>query len=98
MASAPTRYHVSLDVADQPGVLATVADEFAEHESASRRCARTARGDGDGDARLVLVTHEAPDAALAATVEVLSGLDAVRGVESVVRVEDLGRTAPEVGT
>jgi hypothetical protein len=29
---------------------------------------------------------------------VLSGLDAVRGVESVVRVEDLGRTAPEVGT
>jgi homoserine dehydrogenase len=37
------------------------------------------------------VTHAAPEAALAATVEVLAGLDAVHGVDSVLRVEDLGR-------
>jgi len=95
----PTRYHVSLDVADRAGVLATIAGEFARHEVSIAAVRQTGgRGDGDGDARLVVVTHEAPEAALAATVEVLSGLDAVRGVESVVRVEDLGRTAPEVGT
>ena len=40
---------------------------------------RRAAATGDGDARLVVVTHAAPEAALAATVEVLSGLDAVRG-------------------
>ena len=49
-----------------------------------------ATGEGDERARRL--------AKAAATVDVLSGLDVVRGVDSVVRVEDLGRTAPEVGT
>ena len=43
-------------------------------------------GHGD-DASLVLVTHVAADAALAATVEDLRGLDVVRAVASVMRVE-----------
>jgi homoserine dehydrogenase len=99
MGSVPTRYHVSLDVADRAGVLATIAGEFARHDVSIAAVRQTGgRGEGDGDARLVVVTHAAPEAALAATVDVLSGLDAVRGVDSVVRVEDLGRTAPEVGT
>ncbi len=32
MGQAVTRYHISLDVADRPGVLAQVASAFAEHE------------------------------------------------------------------
>ena len=32
MGQAITRYHISLDVADRPGVLAQVASAFAEHE------------------------------------------------------------------
>ena len=32
MGEVLTRYHVGLDVADQPGVLAAVAGAFAEHE------------------------------------------------------------------
>jgi homoserine dehydrogenase len=35
----------------------------------------------------VIVTHTAPDAALAATVEELRGLDIVRSIVSVLRVE-----------
>ena len=31
MGQALTRYHISLDVADRPGVLAQVATAFAEH-------------------------------------------------------------------
>jgi homoserine dehydrogenase len=42
-------------------------------------------GRGD-DASLVIVTHTAPDAALAATVQALSDLSAVRKVASVMRV------------
>jgi homoserine dehydrogenase len=38
-------------------------------------------------AALVVVTHTAPDAALAATVEDLAALDIVGGVQSVMRVE-----------
>ncbi|MCZ2829591.1 homoserine dehydrogenase [Modestobacter sp. VKM Ac-2986] len=86
MADTPTRYHVSLDVADQPGVLAAVAQEFAAHGVSIA----TVRQDGHGEAAtLVIVTHRAPDAALATTVEKLREMPAVRGVTSVLRVEGL---------
>jgi homoserine dehydrogenase len=86
MADTPTRYHVSLDVADKPGVLATVAQEFAAHGVSIA----TVRQDGHGEAAsLVIVTHRAPDAALAATVTRLREMSAVRGVTSVLRVEGL---------
>ena len=63
-----TRYHVSLDVADRAGVLAAVAGVFAEHDV----CIQTVRQEGRGDdATLVVVTHAATDAALAATVDEL---------------------------
>jgi homoserine dehydrogenase len=86
MADTPTRCHVSLDVADRPGVLATVAHEFAAHGVSIA----TVRQDGHGEAAtLVIVTHRAPDAALAATVSRLRQMSAVRGVTSVLRVEGL---------
>jgi homoserine dehydrogenase len=84
MGEALTRYHVSLDVADRAGVLATVAQAFAKHDVSIL----TVRQEGHGDdASLVLVTHTAPDAALAATVDDLRHLDVVREVTSVMRVE-----------
>jgi homoserine dehydrogenase len=86
MDETPTRYHVSLDVADKPGVLATVAQEFARHGVSIS----TVRQDGHGDAAtLVIVTHSAPDAALAATIAALRDMAAVRAVTSVLRVEGL---------
>ena len=86
IAETPTRYHVSLDVADRPGVLATVAQEFARHGVSIA----TVRQDGHGDAAtLVIVTHSAPDAALSATVGALREMPAVRGVTSILRVEGL---------
>jgi homoserine dehydrogenase len=86
MAETPTRYHVSLDVADKPGVLSAVAHAFAEHAVSIS----TVRQDGHGDAAtLVIVTHSAPDAALAATVATLREMDIVRDVTSVLRVEGL---------
>ncbi|MFG1870636.1 homoserine dehydrogenase [Micromonospora arborensis] len=90
MGEALTRYHVSLDVADRPGVLASVASVFARHDVsiATVRQGSTSGSPGrDGDAELVIVTHVAPDAALAATVGELRGLDIVRSVTSVLRVE-----------
>lgn len=79
-----TRYHVRLDVADRPGVLATVAGVFAAHDVSIATVRQTGRGT---DATLVIVTHAAPDAALAATVAQLRELEIVRSVASVLRVE-----------
>jgi homoserine dehydrogenase len=84
MGETITRYHVSLDVADKAGVLANVAHAFAAHDVSIQTVRQEGRGD---DATLVLVTHEASDAALSATVEDLRALDAVRAVASVMRVE-----------
>ncbi|HEV7654556.1 MAG TPA: homoserine dehydrogenase [Mycobacteriales bacterium] len=84
VGESPTRYHISLDVADRPGVLASVALAFAAHEVSISTVRQSGRGD---DATLVLVTHTAPDAALAATVEDLRNLPIVREVASVMRVE-----------
>ncbi|WP_326551937.1 homoserine dehydrogenase [Micromonospora sp. NBC_01813] len=84
MGQAITRYHISLDVADRAGVLATVAGVFARHDVSIATVRQSGR---DTDASLVIVTHRAPDAALAATVEELRGLDIVRSIASVLRVE-----------
>jgi homoserine dehydrogenase len=98
-----TRYHVNLDVHDRAGVLAAVASVFAEQgvsiATVKQEGGREAgHGEDRGtDATLVVVTHEAADAALRATVEALSGLESVRGVASVLRVEGLGRPVHALG-
>jgi homoserine dehydrogenase len=81
-----TRYHVALDVADRPGVLAAVAGAFADQGISIQ----TVRQEGRGDAAtLILVTHTAPDAAIAKTVEHLANLEFVRREASVMRVEGM---------
>jgi len=79
-----TRYHISLDVADRAGVLAAVAGVFAKNDVSIATVNQSGRGT---QAVLVIVTHAAPDAALAKTVAELRSLDIVRAVASVLRVE-----------
>jgi homoserine dehydrogenase len=84
MGETLTRYHVSLDVDDRPGVLAPVAEAFARHDVSIETVRQASRGQ---EAQLVIVTHTARDAALAATVRDLEALSVVRAVASVMRVE-----------
>jgi len=86
MGDVATRYHVALDVNDRPGVLAAVATAFAEQGVSIQ----TVRQEGRGDAAtLVLVTHSATDAALAATVQKLALMPFVRRAAGVLRVEGM---------
>ncbi|MGV1010317.1 MAG: homoserine dehydrogenase [Dermatophilaceae bacterium] len=98
MGQARTRYHISLDVADRPGVLAQVAQAFADHgvsietvrqQLSSRDEQATPVGGREQGADLVVVTHSASESALSATVDALAALPVVRGVNSVMRVEGL---------
>jgi len=84
MGETRTRYHVAIDVDDKAGVLAAVANAFADHDVSIQTVRQEGRG---ADAQLVVVSHAAPDAALAATVEQLRSMDIVRQVTSVMRVE-----------
>ena len=92
MGQALTRYHISLDVADRPGVLAQVALAFAEHDVSietvrQQLLSPDPQKPTEGRASLVVVTHTASDAALSATVDALAALSTVRRVTSVMRVE-----------
>jgi homoserine dehydrogenase len=86
IGDALTRYYVQLDVADRPGVLAPVADAFAQQGVSIKAMRQEGRGD---EANLLIMTHTAREDALAKTVETLSAMSAVRAVDSVMRVEGI---------
>ncbi|QAY63285.1 homoserine dehydrogenase [Xylanimonas allomyrinae] len=85
--AAVTRYQVRLAVADRPGVLAQVAGVLADH-GVSIDTVRQAPSDEKAEtAHLIITTHAAREASLAATVDAVAGLEAVREIISVLRVE-----------
>lgn len=79
-----SRYLIRLDVADKPGVLATVAQLFASNHVSIETVRQSGRGDS---AELIVATHSAPEKALKNTVAALAQNDVVKNVESVLRVE-----------
>ncbi len=90
ITAAVTSYYIGLDVADQPGVLAKIARLFADHGVSIEIMRQTIHRDADSNvesAELRIVTHRASEAALAATVEAVKGLDVINSVTSVLRVE-----------
>ncbi|GAS86286.1 homoserine dehydrogenase [Mycolicibacterium brisbanense] len=86
----PTRYYVNMNVADRPGVLSAVAAEFSKREVSIAEVRQEGMVDDEGSpcgARIVVVTHQATDAALSETVEALADLDVVQTINSVLRME-----------
>ena len=81
---ARTRYYVNLDVADRPGVLATVARAFSDNGVSIQVVRQEGHGD---DAGLIVRTHLAYDGDLRRTIEALRALDVVKHVVGVMRVE-----------
>jgi homoserine dehydrogenase len=85
-----TQYQITIEVADQPGVLATIANVFTAHNvsiETVEQMARVKDGKRTGTATLEVGTHRATDAALSAVVEALRATDAVEEITSVIRVE-----------
>ncbi|EON32441.1 MULTISPECIES: homoserine dehydrogenase [Gordonia] len=79
-----TRYYISMRVEDRPGVLAQVAGEFTKRSVSIAAVRQEGAGD---DARLIVVTHRAPDRAQSDCVAALEDMDAVIKVSSVLRLE-----------
>ncbi|MBK4347480.1 homoserine dehydrogenase [Lacisediminihabitans changchengi] len=85
-----TRYQITLSVTDEPGVLASVATLFSEHGVSVEAVTQSVSSSEEGahpTATLVIGTHEASEAALAATVAALGESAVVSHVTSVLRVE-----------
>lgn len=84
MDAAQTRYAVRMSVPDRPGVLASVAQMFANHGVGIESVRQMA---GKGHAGLILSSHRASEAALRATVDDLRASGSVNDVWSVLRIE-----------
>lgn len=76
-------YYLSVEVADQPGVLAEVATAFGRHQVSIRSMEQDGLGE---EARLIFLTHTARDGDVQATLAELAELPAVRRVGAVLRV------------
>jgi homoserine dehydrogenase len=94
--SVSTRYQITLEVSDAPGVLARIASLFSDHGvsvEAVQQSVASVRPDAagpperSGTATLVIVTHEASERALSRTVAAIADQPVVVRVESVLRVE-----------
>jgi len=78
-----TSYYVNLDVVDRPGVLRAIAEVFERHGVSIRSMEQE---DTDDGARLILITHEAREASVQATLGDLRELDVILNITSVLRV------------
>lgn len=84
VGESKTRYTMSVDVADRPGVLAALANVFADNGVSIQTLRQDQNSDG---AKLVVRTHVATESDLSATAETLRALDVVDKVSGVMRVE-----------
>jgi homoserine dehydrogenase len=83
LADVRCPFYLSLEVADEPGVLAAVAAVFGAHGVSIRSMEQDGLGDA---ARLIFLTHTARDGDVQATLAELSALAVVRRVGAVLRV------------
>ena len=81
-----TRFQITLEVIDQPGVLASVAKQFADNDVSVETVAQSA-GTVSDLALLTVMTHSASEAALERLVAELAKNSFVKQVSSVIRVE-----------
>ncbi len=78
-------FYLSIDVADQPGVLADVAGVLAAHGVSISSLEQLGLGD---NARIAFITHQAKEVAMDATLADLKNLNVVKQINSVLRVID----------
>ena len=82
-----TRYQVSLEVKDQPGVLAVIASMFAELQISVETLEQsTIEADGD-TVMLTIITHETSERSLQKLISKLNESDVVAEFKGQVRVE-----------
>ncbi len=80
-----SRFYLSVDVWDRPGVLAEVASVFGRHQVSIQSMDQSGF---NNEARLAFLTHEALSADVEATVDELSALSSVESVGACIRVID----------
>src|SRR5256885_10205140 len=83
VADVASAFYLHLEVADEPGVLAQVAQVLGLQGASIKSVVQKGLGN---DARLVMVMHPVAESKFFAALELISGLDFLRGVPRAIRV------------
>lgn len=89
MADVVSRYSIGIEAEDRVGVLAAIAEKFAEHgvSISTMRQTKGQNAGGEATSSLRVITHRAEDSKMRATLHDVEGLSSVRAVTSLYRVE-----------
>ncbi len=91
IAGIEGRYYIRLQVADHPGVLASIAGVFRDEAISIASLTQKENTDPSlTTVPLVIITHQAREAGIQAAIRGISGLDIVSEPPVVLRIEDLG--------
>lgn len=88
MADLISRYYVRIEVVDRPGVLAVIARSFGDHGVSIASVIQKATDETAETAELVIMTHDAREESMQASISQIRDLAEVRQVGSLIRVED----------
>lgn len=87
MAELEARYYLRLNVADQPGVLARVAEILGKHKISISSVIQKAADSVAQTAEIVIMTHPAKEAAMQQALGELEHLPVVKEIGNFIRVE-----------
>ena len=87
MSEIETRYYMRMNVADQPGVLAQLAEVLGNHLISISSVIQKEADSLAQTAELVIMTHSAREAAMQQALEELRHLAVVQEIKNFVRVE-----------
>jgi len=79
-------FYLTLDLIDQAGVLAAVAEIFGRHQVSIRSMEQAAPASPDGGAHVVFITHATAESGLTAVLDELGRSEVVASVGTVMRV------------
>ena len=82
------RYYIRLDVADNPGVLAQIAQVLGDREISIAAVLQRDTDAEAGSAEIVITTHPAKGASMQDALQIMAGLSQVRRVSNVIRIEE----------
>ncbi len=86
MADVETRYYVRFSVYDRPGVLAKITGALGERGVSIEQLVQQGRGTADVPVDVVMLTHEAKEAAIQAALETIAKSDYVARAPRMIRV------------
>ena len=82
------RYYIRLDVADHPGVLAQIAQVLGDGQISIAAVLQRDTHPETESAEIVITTHPANEASMQNALKAMAGLDQVRRVSNMIRIEE----------